>query len=269
GCHRECCQLYWEGKEKKRSVVALGIVDPKTKKIWMIDASPDFPDQLKELQQQLGTDYQALPAGIFLSHAHIGHYTGLMYLGREVIGADKIPVYAMPLMERFLKNNGPWNQLIKLNNIQINPLKTDSAIQISKNLRVRPFLVPHRQEYSETVGFWIEGPRQKILYITDIDKWDHWERDIREEIKKVDVAFLDATFYNNQEIPHRDMSEIPHPFIEESLALFTSLSPAEKAKVHFIHFNHSNPVFKAGAAGRNLEKKGYHIAKEGQIIPLE
>lgn len=267
-CHKECCQLYWNGQEKKRQAVALGIVVPAIKKTWMIDAGPAFPEQLRVLQQELGPDYQELPQGIFLSHAHMGHYTGLMYLGREVMGAAEAPVYAMPQMESFLKNNGPWDQLVKLKNIKIHPLQADSSIQIGPGLSIQPFLVPHRQEYSETVGFLIQGPRQKILYITDIDKWDRWDRDIREEIRKVDIAFLDATFYNNQEIPHRDMSEIPHPFIEESLLLFEDLPPSEKAKVHFIHFNHSNPVFKAGPEGKELLELGYHLAEEGQKFPL-
>ena len=53
--------------------------------------------------------------GIFLTHAHIGHYTGLMYLGREGLGGNKIKVYALKRMASFLRKNGPWDQLIKLN----------------------------------------------------------------------------------------------------------------------------------------------------------
>eukprot|EP00957_Ditylum_brightwellii_P156501 11911053-Ditylum_brightwellii.AAC.1 len=67
------------------------------------------------------------PDGIFLTHAHIGHYTGLMYLGREALGAVDVPVYAMPRMRSFLKNNGPWSQLVSLGNINIQNLEEKSA----------------------------------------------------------------------------------------------------------------------------------------------
>ena len=43
------------------------------------------------------------PKGIFLTHAHIGHYSGLIHLGKEALGAKGISVYAMPKMSFFLK----------------------------------------------------------------------------------------------------------------------------------------------------------------------
>ena len=70
-----------------------------------------------------------------------------------------------------------------------------------------PFLVPHRDEFSETVGFEIKGENKTAVFIPDIDKWSKWNSDLKELIKRVDYAFLDATFYKNGEIPSRDMSE--------------------------------------------------------------
>ena len=169
--------------------------------------------------------------GIFLTHAHIGHYTGLMYLGREVMGSQDVPVYAMPRMKSFLMNNGPWSQLVNLNNIEIRDLQNRQAVQLNKRLRVTPIQVPHRDEFSETVGYLIESDKTSVLFIPDIDKWGKWEDSILEWIQKIDMAFLDATFYQNGEISGRDMSEIPHPFVEESMALFNSLSEEDKSKV--------------------------------------
>ena len=77
---------------------------------------------------------------------------------------------------------------------------------------------------------------------------------------------MDATFYKNGELK-RDMSEISHPFVKESMELFSNLSENDKQKVHFIHFNHTNPLLQKGsAAKKEVFKKGFNLAKEGQII---
>ncbi|MGB0929203.1 MAG: MBL fold metallo-hydrolase [Chitinophagales bacterium] len=136
-----------------------------------------------------------------------------------------------------------------------------------QRLKVTPYLVPHRDEFSETVGFKIEGASKSALFIPDIDKWHLWDRDILKEIEGVDYAFLDATFYANGEIAGRDMSQIPHPFMEESLRLFADLPTKEK--VHFIHFNHTNPVLdKSSDAHQNILKQGFRVAKEMSIWGL-
>ena len=107
-----------------------------------------------------------------MTHAHIGHYTGLMYLGREGLGGNKIKVYALKRMAAFLRKNGPWNQLIKLKNIDIQTISNKNFIKLSKNILVIPIKVPHRDEYSETVGYKIIVKTKKMLFIPDIDKWN-------------------------------------------------------------------------------------------------
>lgn len=262
-CKKDCCKPYWDGKEAERLTSCLGVVDKKSGEAWMFDATPDFKKQLQSLQYQ-GEQL----AGIFLTHAHIGHYTGLMHLGREVMGAKGIPVYVMPEMKNYLENNGPWSQLVNLKNIDLRLLAADSTIVLNERLKVTPFIVPHRDEFSETVGYKIEGPEKKVLFIPDINKWDVWERDILDEIKKTNLAFLDATFYRNGEIPGRDMSEIPHPFIEESMTRFEGLSSQDKSKVHFIHFNHTNPVMRETDEKKTVQSKGFIVAEEGMIFGL-
>ena len=234
-CRRDCCKKAWVNPGIRKLVSCIALVDPSTGKSWMFDATPSFKYQSKYLSQDLNTELD----GIFLTHAHIGHYTGLMDLGREAVGSKDVPVYAMPKMKSYLENNGPWSQLVSLNNIKLMPLNQDSTIILGNNLQVTPFRVPHRDEYSETVGFEIKSATKSALFIPDINKWNIWERSIVEEIQKVDYAFLDGSFYANGELPNRDMSEIPHPFVEESMALFDTLSRADKNKVHFIHFNHT------------------------------
>ncbi len=268
GCKKSCCQSVWNNTIERKMVSCLGLVDPLTKQTWIFDATPDFKDQHFRLLHAFPTNDLSL-AGIFLSHAHIGHYTGLMHLGREAMGAKEVPVYAMPRMVNFLSNNGPWSQLVELKNIQLNALKADSTIQLNAQLRVTPLQVPHRDEFSETIGFFIESATKKALFIPDIDKWKLWNQDILAWIQRVDYAFLDGSFYQNGEIPGRDMSEIPHPFMEESMALFKTLSTADKAKVQFIHFNHTNPVLQKESPARNtVIANGFKIAQEGEWVEM-
>ena len=268
GCIKECCEAYWQGKEEKEFVVSLALVDRTSNQYWLFEATPDIIGQLHALQQYLGSPGYN-PNGIFLTHAHIGHYTGLMYLGREAMGANNIPVWVMPRMDSFLRNNGPWSQLVSLHNIRLQPLKADSSVSLNSYLKVTPIKVPHRDEFSETVGFIIESNSKKVLFIPDIDKWERWDRNIIDEIKKVDVAFLDGTFYKNGELPGRDMSEIPHPFVEESIKKFSSLPAGERSKIIFIHFNHTNPLLKKHSKEKDeLQKQGFRVAEEGMIIGL-
>ncbi len=268
GCEKECCALLFEKPDPSRMVVALGIVDHGNQKTFLFEATPDMPRQLKILKRLAGTPAET-PNGIFLTHAHIGHYTGLMYLGREALGGRSIPVYAMPKMKAFLEDNAPWSQLVALRNITLEPIANKTKVQITSNLSVLPFTVPHRDEFSETVGYKITGPNKTVLFIPDIDKWDRWETAIVTEIKKVDYAFLDATFFDGNEVANRDISEIPHPFAIESMALFHDLPKKEKAKIHFIHFNHTNPLLNENSKEHGLvREKGFNIAKAGSLFKL-
>lgn len=262
----------WKNPERSEKVVSLGIIDPETSKRWMIEATPDFRRQLHMVNKEMPGMENSAPDGIFLTHAHIGHYTGLMFLGHESMGADGVPVYAMPKMSDYLSGNGPWDQLVRYENIALKSLAADSAIQLNHQLSITPFLVPHRQEYSEVVGYKIEGPDKSVLFIPDIDSWSEWEEwgvCIEEEIQNVDFALLDATFFADGEIPGRDMSNFPHPFIRHSMERFKQLSKEERGKVHFIHLNHTNPALIPGSeAVKEIKEKGFNIAYELQRIVL-
>ena len=264
-CGKACCEAVAQGKEQRRHVTCLGIVDRETQQVFMLEATPDFTEQQHILRGYLVDKSKPLD-GIFLTHAHIGHYTGLMYLGREAIGAKETPVYAMPKMTTFLQNNAPWSQLVNLKNIKIMGLKADSSVQITPNISIKPFIVPHRDEFSETVGYVISTKNKKALFIPDIDKWAKWQRNIIEEVAQVDMAFLDATFYQNGELPNRDMSEVPHPFMEETIRLFQNLK--DKSKIKFIHFNHTNPVLRQTKERQVVENQGFSVCTEGGIWGL-
>ena len=268
GCQRECCQMVFSGKQQPKLPVSLGLVDRRAGKVFIIEASPAFAEQWRRLQEATGFQDKRVPDGIFVTHAHIGHYTGLMQLGREVMGAKNVPVWAMPRMEKFLRENGPWSQLVQLQNIDLQPLRADSTVQLTADLRITPFIVPHRDEFSETVGYRIETPRKKVIFIPDIDKWEKWQRDIVSEVRAVDYALLDATLFKDGELQGRSMKEVPHPFVEETMQRFALESAAEKKKVTFIHLNHTNPMLWDKQARKEVLKAGLSIAGEGGVMVL-
>ena len=263
GCEKDCCKVVSPGDY---FVSCLGLVDKTNNKRYLFDATPDIHNQINLLEKFPEAN---LIDGIFLTHAHIGHYTGLMYLGREGLGGKNIMVYALKRMARFLTKNGPWDQLVKLNNISIQTISNKEFVKLSKNIFVMPIRVPHRDEYSETVGYKIIGKSKKILFIPDIDKWDEWKKSIIEEVKLVDYAFIDGTFYNGTEL-NRDMREIPHPSIEETLQLFSTQPLAERNKIYFIHINHTNPILTNKNGIRDLvESLGFNIAERGLKFKLD
>lgn len=267
-CKKDCCSALFEHPDPLRKVVSLGLIDPSNNKTFLFEATPDITFQLKKLKQ-LSHSEKELPDGIFLTHAHIGHYAGLMYLGKEATNAKEVVVYTMPRMRSFLEENGPWSQLVSNGNISISPLENQTEIELTSQLRVIPFTVPHRDEFSETVGYKITGPNKSVLFIPDIDKWEQWETSIIEAISEVDYAFLDATFYDGEEINSRDISEIPHPFIIESMEKFKALNSEEKKKIHFIHFNHTNPVINTESDHhKRVEVNGFNLAKIYDVIGL-
>jgi len=265
GCDKECCKKYWDKKIARQKVSCLALFDPSTNQKWIFDATPDLTEQIHDADKvQKGN-----LSGIFLTHAHIGHYTGLMYLGREALNANEIPVYAMIRMYDYLKSNGPWSQLVSLKNIRLQKLKADSTINLTDKIAITPFSVPHRDEFSETVGYSITTRNKTALFIPDIDKWQKWDRDIKQLVRQYDYLFLDGTFYTEGELPGRNMSEVPHPFIQESVDLFSDLSSTEKQRIWFIHFNHTNPLIdKSSKQYKEVKSKGFNVAIEGLKISL-
>lgn len=268
GCDRICCRNLFLRPATDRQVVALGLIDADNGKSFLFEATPDLPTQWHHLQKLSGGK-KKWPDGIFLTHAHMGHYSGLMHLGREALGSKGVPVYAMPRMMQFLQENGPWSQLVELKNITLISLQNEQRVQASEALEIIPIEVPHRDEFSETVGYRIVGPSRAVLFIPDINKWDQWDRLLEDELRQVDRAYLDATFYDVDEVGYRDMAEIPHPFMIETMDLLQDLTQKERSKVHFIHMNHTNPCLdEASAAYREVRERGFNIARFGDSFSL-
>lgn len=231
GCTQAACVDRRSGKLPPERVASLGLRHTGSGRAFLFDATPDLPSQLHSLTGGRSPD------GIFLTHGHIGHYTGLMYLGRESVNSSGVPVYGTARMTAFLTANGPWSQLVGLGNVTLNAIPPDRAIDLGDGARVTPFLVPHRDEFTDTVGYLIEGPGKKALFIPDIDQWSKWDRDIRVLADTVDYAFLDGTFASAAEIPGRAIADIPHPMMSDTRARLKGA----RAELWFLHLNHTNP----------------------------
>lgn len=267
GCYQPHCMRGWENLELRRGATSIALVDPAAKAKYLFDATPNLPEQLYALEEEAPSAQYSL-AGVFLTHAHIGHYAGLMFFGHEAMGGKQIPVYAMPRMQNYLTTNGPWSQLVSYNNIALQTLQHNKPVEFS-NISVTPILVPHRDEFSETVGYVISTRHKSALFIPDINKWSVWETDLAEIIQTVDYALLDATFFGDGELPGRDMSKVPHPLVTETMATLNHLSARQRNKVWFIHMNHTNHLLDPSSRESQLVRSaGYNIAEQGIRLPL-
>ena len=263
GCRKACCIDAWKDSSLNRLISSLAIAI--NDKYWLIDITPDFSRQLNMIENKLGETVDI--AGIFITHAHVGHYLGLLELGLEVMHTHNIPVYVMPRMKLFLEGNAPFTQLIAFHNIELKGISPDIAVQLNDDISVIPFLVPHRNEFSETVGFKVKSENTSLIYISDIDSWESWDVDINYLIRENDTLLLDGTFYDSNELDGRDIKDVPHPFIRDSLQKFSLLERVDRDKVYFTHFNHTNPVINSsGLELLEINKHGCHIAEDGMIF---
>ena len=266
GCQHKFCQDNFD-KYDQYFVTSIAVVDSDLRKYIMFEATPDITYQLNNLNNSIFQEF-LLPESLYITHAHIGHYTGLMYFGREALGSKNLLVKVLPKMSEFLKSNGPWNQLVNINNIEIQKLNFGESNNELTNISVTPIKVPHRDEYSETAGYVIQGKNKKALFIPDIDKWEKWNKNLVNLTEEFDYLLLDATFYDSKEI-NRDINEIPHPLVTETMSLLDNLSSELKVKVYFIHMNHTNLMLDPESElSKLVESKGFNIARLGQKLNL-
>ena len=266
GCQHKFCQDNFD-KYDQYFVTSIAVVDSDLRKYIMFEATPDITYQLNNLNNSIFQEF-LLPESLYITHAHIGHYTGLMYFGREALGSKNLLVKVLPKMSEFLKSNGPWNQLVNINNIEIQKLNFGESNNELTNISVTPIKVPHRDEYSETAGYVIQGKNKKALFIPDIDKWEKWDKNLVNLTEEFDYLLLDATFYDSKEI-NRDINEIPHPLVTETMSLLDNLSSELKVKVYFIHMNHTNLMLDPESElSKLVESKGFNIARLGQKLNL-
>ena len=269
GCRKICCQSAWKDASKRRLISSLAIINKSLNECWIIDASPDIKYQINMISDFLGINIAPKINGIFLTHAHTGHYSGLLDLGKEALDSSRISLCAMPQMCDFIKSNSAFQFLIDSENIDLTLIENNQKINLVGSTYISPFLVPHRNEMSETVGYNIKSENKSIIYLPDIDSWEDWNVDIINLVRENDHLLIDGTFYSKDEISDRDISEIPHPCILDTLERLSRLDKKDRNKVFFTHLNHTNIMLRDSCENKkSLISDGYNIAREGRTFQL-
>lgn len=262
GCDCPNCSAAWDNPAQRGRIVCLGLIDRAARQSWLVDATPDFRDQVRALHE-LAPNCRL--SGIILTHAHTGHYTGLIHLSREAWNTHKLPLYVSARMAGFLRQNAPWSQLVALENVELRLLAPNREVQLSPGLTLTPIPVPHRDEYSDTLAFVVQGPARRLFYCPDIDAWDRWDCDLCQFVSGIDVALLDGTFFSAAELPGRDLDQIPHPLITDTAERLESVN----CEVRLIHLNHSNPLHGPGPERDWLASVGIGVGAFGDRWRLD
>jgi len=267
GCQKDCC-ISARRDGTRLGPSCLAIVDHRSGATLLVEATPAIEEQLSLLREITGLGNKGRRAidSLLLTHAHIGHYTGLIQFGREVASTDAIDVYCTERMGSFLEQNGPWSQLIELKQIVVTKVEHGILTEVMPGVKVRAISVKHRDEFSDTVAWRIEGPNKTVLFCPDIDRWEG--ETLEKLIEEVDICYLDATFYDGRELPGRDLSEIPHPPMVVTMEILQESALREPGRFRFIHLNHSNPALFDAKIRNEVEKKGFRVAEIGEKIDL-
>ena len=274
GCYTERCdrgrELLREGKG--RFVSSLALVEPEAERFYLVDATPDITPQIDLIQEpafrRRASERRPFD-GIFLTHAHIGHYTGLAVLGHEGLGIQDTPVYCTEAMAAFLASNVPWSYMVDQRRIVPTPLSLDTWHRIDEHLDVQLWKVPHRDEFADTVGFVFRGPSASLLFLPDINAWRLWDKDLAETVEGVDVALLDGSFWSMEEMPGRRVEDIPHPLITQTMDALQQVVDHEQSRVVLTHFNNSNPALDEGGPQQaEIARRGFEVAREGMLFEL-
>ena len=255
-----------------RYVSSLALVSPARERAYLVDATPDITRQI----DLIGDPWFRRKAaerrpfdGIFLTHAHIGHYSGLAVLGNEGLGVRDTPVFCTQAMADFLSSNQPWAFMVEQGRIVPTPLATDRWHRIDEGLEVALWPVPHRDEFADTVAFVFRGPRASLLFVPDINDWRRWERDAVDAVASVDVALLDGSFWSLDELPGRSIDDVPHPLMSQTMDLFQPLADRGEGRLVFTHLNNSNPALDEGGPQQaEVARRGFELAREGMRFDL-
>ncbi len=232
----------------------------------LADVSPDVKAQLAKLNQVAA--YQKRKARnavdhITLTHAHMGHYTGLVQFGPEAHNAAALPTWVTASMATYLRDNQPWAALIEGGHLDINSDTGLGGFPIAPGLMLRLVPVPHRAEFTDTVGISVNN---EALFIPDIDSWEAWPG-AEEEVARHRICLLDASYSSLEEIPGRDLTDIPHPLVSDTLARFGHLT--NERRLILTHINHSNPIADPQSkAAAQVRESGFEVAEDFMSFPL-
>ena len=272
GCTRPCC-VEARASGRVETPACLGVIDHQEDRLVLVEATPAIDTQIARLQDAAGqSDRGRRPVdAVLLTHAHVGHYLGLAHFGREVASTESTPVHVSPRFADFLRKNGPWSQLVELDQIELKEFEPGGTFQPIPGLDVEAFPVPHRDEFSDTMAYKIRGPNRTVLFVPDIDRWDAETVGpdfIDRLFADVDIAYVDATFYDGRELPGRNLLMIPHPPMIDSMDRFADRVQRTPGMIRFIHLNHTNPALHEDSVREAIRSRGFLVAIPGERIEL-
>lgn len=269
GCEKPCCTA---ARANGRTLfpASLGVVDYDRGRLLLVEATPRIEEQVARLHQLAGVHGRGRQPvdGVLVTHAHLGHYLGLAWFGREVAASQRVPVHCSPRLATFLRGQAPWRQLVELQQIDVRQFTPGEAFAPWPGLSVTAVAVPHRDEFSDTVAYLLQGPRRRVLFVPDVDAWERQPGLLEQLLDGVDTAYLDGTFYDGSELPERNLAEIRHPLMTRTMALLAATAAARPGVLRFLHLNHTNPVLHDAALRARVEAAGFAIASEGERCPL-
>lgn len=273
GCEKACCVA---ARRTGRVLfpAALGVVDRRAgagaEQLLLVEATPRIEEQvamLHDLAGVHGRGRQPVDA-VLTTHAHLGHYLGLAWFGREVASSQRVPVHCTPRFATFLRQHGPWKQLVELQQLEVREFTIGTAFAPWPGLTVTATAVPHRDEFSDTVAFTIRGPQRAVLFVPDIDAWERAPGLLEQLLAGVDIAYLDGTFFDGSELPERNLAEIRHPLMTRTMELLAAQAKARPGVLRFLHCNHTNPVLHDAAVRARVEAAGFALAAQGERVAL-
>jgi len=271
GCEKPCC-VGARATGRVEYPACLGVVDRRgdAPKLLMVEATPRIEEQAALLHQLAGvTGRGRAPVdAVMVTHAHIGHYLGLALFGREVVGAKDLPVLCSPRFADYLRGHGPWKQLVELGQIDVRAFEVGVPFAPWPGVTVQALQVPHRDEFSDTMAYKIRGPNRAVLFVPDVDAWAKVPGLLDRLLDGVDVAYLDATFYDGSELPGRSLDEIPHPLMTRTMDRLAEEARAQPGRLRFLHLNHTNPALHDEALRAEIEARGFAVAVMGERVIL-
>jgi pyrroloquinoline quinone biosynthesis protein B len=164
------------------------------------------------------------------------------------------------LVASFLRDHAPWSQLVNRQHIQLRPLTPGAELSLTPELAITPIPVPHRDEWSDTLAFVVRGPARRLFFCPDIDNWQAWALDVRQFVSGMEIALLDGCFFSPDELPGRDLRQIPHPLVTDTVARLSGLT----CEINLVHLNHSNPLLHDGPERAWLTRQGFGVGYLGQ-----
>lgn len=269
GCERACCTTARK-TGRVEYPASLGIVDRASDQLVLVEATPRIEEQVALLHRLAGVKGRGRTPvdAVMVTHAHIGHYLGLAMFGREVVGANKLPIWCSPRFGDYLSSHGPWKQLVELEQLDVHAFTVGKPFRPAPNVSVRAVAVPHRDEFSDTMAYVISGPSKSVLFVPDVDAWERAEGLLERLLQGVDVAYIDGTFFDGSELPERDLNEIRHPLITRTMDKLADVARAHPGRIRFLHLNHTNPALHDESIRAEMRARGFRVAVMGESVGL-